>query len=325
MPLVPVVAIEIPAEVPPDLATVLLRSCNLALGAGRCAAAGSTEGPNQELAWVASFALDPAEPSQLRVDLRNSIPQQTQTRLTRTLAFEGNEGPTHRWSTAGVVVAALVVSAESTTRNRPPPDENASNLAPSRPDVATTQKPKASSAPLPPAVPAPRSGRAVRIDLGGLFGTGVEETAMRYGGRLRPSVELSRLAFLWSEFALSKANRTVETWVWSGAAGLGFVTRSAEDTLAVEGRLGGRGDRLEFKATKDQLTAEDSRLRGGVVAGVDFTLSVSRPLAIWLGGEGALLFPRIDVNVGSSRVGQLGLVDGQLSLGLRYRLDFDSQ
>jgi hypothetical protein len=201
-------------------------------------------------------------------------------------------------------------------------------LSPETPGTVTaTPKPKASPTPPSPRAPepAPKLSRAVRIDVGGLFGTGVEDGHQRFGGRLRPSIELSRLAFAWSDFALARSEATVETWFWSGAAGLGFVTQDADHFVGIEGRLGVRGDRLEFKAANGALTDQDSRLRGGAVAGVDFSLSVSRPLALWLGAEAAWLFPRVNVNVSSNQVGQLGGIDGLLSAGLRYRLDFDSR
>ena len=336
MPVVPIVVVEMPAEIAPELATTVLRACNLALGTGRCAIAevpASTTGN----AWVASVRLDPEEPNRLRIDLRDATPQSTRTSFTRDLTFEGPEPLNHRWATAGVVVAALVVSAESSqkTDGGQPDDHHGSTPADTLTsgDVTAAHQPPIKSpnetkghtvsTPEPPA--SKGNTRDFRVDLGGLIGPSIEGGTLRWGGLVRPSLELGQSVLAWTSLSAAAADDAVKAFWWSGAVGLGFVSTARNRRFGVEARLGFKAERVSLTATEGSREDSAVNLRWGGVAGVDLYLGISRPLALWLGGEAEAMLPRLDVQVGGAQKGQLDRLNSSIALGIRTRFGLDSR
>jgi hypothetical protein len=324
---VPLVAIEIPVDVAADLSTSTLRACNLALGSGRCALADGPRG-SQGNAWVAQILIDESAPNQFRIDLQNALPQATLTGLTRTLTFDGTELATHRWSTAGVVVAALVISAESSShdgqRASPVPADEASvgkGRAPggSARAVPTTNRPKAPRSD----PPSPSTGYRFRFDLGGMAGPGVEAGAWRGGALVRPSFALERWFFVWTRLSGATASGSVQAFWWSGAVGVGFGGPRGNERfgeLGLETRLGWQGERLGVTAQDGRRDDSAHALRTGPVLGLELRSTLTPRMALWLSGEGAVLFPRVDTEVAGARVGHLGTLDTTIGFGLRVHL-----
>lgn len=329
MPFVPIVAVEMPAEIAPALATAALGACNLALGSGRCALFDEASG-GQGNAWTAAIRLDPSDPNRLRIELRDATPQSTLTSFTRDLVFEGPEPLPHRWSTAGVVVAALVISAESSSKPTPEPP------TPSPSDVTAGNRPKTNPAPetskppthraLAPEVPPKKPrGRDFRLDFAGFTGPGVEAGELLVGGLLRPSLELGSSVVAWTRASIAAADGTVRFLGWSGAVGLGFESSTEDRRFGLEGRLGFAAERVSLSAANATTEDTEAKSRYGGVVGLDLTLGISRPLALWLGGEVTAMLPRLDVNVGGVRQGELERLGGSLALGVRTRFGFDSK
>ena len=363
MLLPPIVAIVVPAEATPDLAAATLRACNLALGPTRCVLADGPDG-SQGNAWIGSVKLEPEQAGLFRVELRDAIPRTPRTSFTRTLTFEGTEAPPHRWSTAGVVVAALVISAESArsaetadngsagsaggSPGKSGPDNGASvdvssdlerrttepdrshprNVSDANRDVAATPKtktaPNASAAATSRHSAGSASGTgnalAFRLDASALIANGLQNSALRRGARLAPSVALGSALNAWSSFSITGSEDLVKAFWLSGAVGLGFATTDRGGFYGVEARLGLRGDRIDFRTSSGTVTDSNSKFRAGGVAGIDLTLALSKPVALLLGGEAGVMAPSVLVKRAGSEFGRLTTLDGSLFLGLRFRL-----
>ncbi len=339
MPVVPFVAIEIPAEVAPELASMVMRTCNLALGSGRCLQMDATQ-PNSNARWLAYVGVDPTLANLLRIELRDALPLRTRTTYSRALNFEESDAPAHRWSTVGVVVAALVISAESgkgpgSSTDTPPRLNTGSGAvgpsdADARANVAAPPKTKSNqNSPdvLRPAVEAkfskPESRRALRFDLGGLAGSGVEGLSSRFGITLRPSIELTPNIVVWVQASGSRAKDTISVSWLSGAAGLGFVADILPRSFAVEARIAILGDRLAFNVT-DETGANDSasRWRYGAGAGLDAVLSLGDSLGLFVGIDGTLANPKVKLRQAGKDVGQSPTTEALISAGLRWRIAF---
>jgi hypothetical protein len=142
---------------------------------------------------------------------------------------------------------------------------------------------------------------------------------------LGASVEVLPWAVLWSRGSVAYANQSVKFWGWSGAIGPGFVLTSGQGRFGVEGRLGVTAERVYFSATKDSRSERDDTFRAGGVAGVDLTLGISRPIALWLSGEITATPARVDVNVAGDHSGQLDRVSGSFAVGFRTRFHLGAQ
>jgi hypothetical protein len=138
-------------------------------------------------------------------------------------------------------------------------------------------------------------------------------------------LELGHALLAWTTLSLASADEAVKSFWWSGAVGLGFVTTAVNRRLYVEGRLGFKGERVSFEVSKEGVTDSTSKVRLGGVAGLDLTLGLSRPLALWLSGEAELLEPSLDVNVGGKKQGRLDALGGSLALGFRLRFSVPSR
>jgi hypothetical protein len=134
---------------------------------------------------------------------------------------------------------------------------------------------------------------------------------------------LGRWVFVWTSLGAAVADRSVQAFWWSGAVGVGFGgAKGAEEfgDLGLEARLGWRGDRLRVTANADGHEDSARSLRTGPLLGLELRGVLSSRLTLWLSGESAVLFPRVDAKVGGERVGHLGSLDATLGFGLRVHL-----
>lgn len=322
MPVFPIVAVEVPSDLPAHLAAATVRACDSALGVGQCTL-HTRLSKDADPAWVATVVTDPTLHGQVRVDLRRALRAPAQIRWTRTLSFETTEQDVHRWSTVGVVVAALVVSGSQST-NSPLPTET-------QPDADSTPaspEPESHRVPARAAVTAPhqpktnqtrsRSSAPIRLALAATVGDSPEQGApMRIGAVLRPSLLLSDWVSLWVAIAGARSRDEVVAFVWSGAAGVGFAASAPGSRIGVEGRVGIRGDQVLFQALEGARSDDDSRLRWGPSVGIDVNFPLASAIDLLVLCEGAVLWPRVLVNLHDHRVGQLGHLEGMAGLGLR--------
>jgi hypothetical protein len=331
MPVVPIVAIEIPAEVAPDLASRALRTCNLALGSGRCAIFDAST-PTTNVDWLAHVGVDPTRPNLLQIELRDSLPQHRMTTYVRSLTFEESDAVTHRWSTAGVVVAALVISAESgrsaastpsATPSVEPSDGNAVTPTPQTKASANDRRGPARAGTNEPAV-SHSPERAFRLDLGAVAGPGIEGHVARYGGALRPSVELLPSLVLWGQVGASRGADSITVSWWSGAVGVGLVTSVVPGRFAIEARIAAVGNRLVFKVV-DAAGDSDSatRWRFGAGAGLDAALALADSFGLFVGVDGVLANPRVKIRQAGNEVGQSPTIETLVVAGLRWRIPLE--
>lgn len=342
MPVVPVVAIELPAEVAPDLASVVIRTCNLALGSGRCVLVDSAQ-PAPNTNWLAHVGADPTQTSLLRIELRDALPRETRTTYSRALGFEDSDAPTQRWSTVGVVVAALVISAETgkgavtasgtvrvtdegaRVQSNNESENGTSVTAPPQTKSKSTSPNRARTAQTRPveAISDQQRRLAVRLDLSGMAGPGIEGHSARYGMLLRPSIELTQNLGLWIQAAGSRADDSVNVSWWAGTAGVGFVADIVPNRFAMEARIGIIGDRIAFDVT-DAAGNSDSavRWRYGAGAGLDAVVTLADSFCLFVGADGAWLNPRVRIRLAGNDVGRSPTIDALFSAGLRWRIPF---
>lgn len=359
MPVLPFVAIEIPAEVAPDLMATTLRTCNLALGNGRCSIA-SRGAADSGARWLAHVAVDAGRPQRFHIDLRDALFENPATTFSRALEFEASDAPAHRWSTVGVVVAALVVNAESGSFSdvdaaplsgvvspeieRAPdpatpanPSEGSTSVEPTAPGDSPPAAPvltprpnqsdkTAESSPFDEASTARSSrrafdeGPALRLDAAALLGTGAVSNATRYGVALRPAFEFAQGQILWGQFGWSWDSGEIDVaWVAS-ALGLGAKTVILPGWLSAEARAGAWLNHLRFEAT-DPVRGHDRAIlwRYGVGAGLDAWLSLSNHLGWFVGIDIQVANPRVVVRLMGREVGQSPTIDAIVATGVRCR------
>jgi hypothetical protein len=311
MAIPPAVAVDVPAELSPELSGSALRSCNLALGAGRCVPRDQTITEDPDVAWIAVLR-HPNEPeASVRIELRAARSPESVVAV-RQLDFQVTDAPSQRWATAGVVVAALVVGAESAEISE------AEERPPAKP---TPPEPRPAPMVEPPArVVAPKKSASaeLRLDLAALAGPGLAQGPWRIGGQVRSSLGWAAFPlFGWVSITGSERGGAVSAVWWSGAAGAGLRWPTQLSPLVLDWRLGADGTRLELSTGGGQGSGHAVRTRWGAVAAVDLVLLASRHLHTVASFETTATWPRVVVNARSERVGTEPTVRWALLAGLR--------
>jgi len=338
MPFVPAVAIEIPAEIAPELAAVVLHTCDLALGSGRCVLA-EVSPLTTSTNWLAHVGMEPNVPNLYRIELRDALPRETRTTYSRALTFDDGDAPIHRWSTVGVVVAALVISAEAgegpgdslamLPRQNSAASDNGSRSDQRDSTIRVRRTPQPSHGETVRSAGDEQNDTnsqrplAVRLDFGGLVGPGIYSNAARFGLILRPSIELTENLDLWIQVAGSHAADTVDVSWWSGAMGLGLVADVIPRRVAAGTRVAVVRDRINVTVT-DEAGAHDSasRWRYGAGAGLDTVLSLADSLGLFVAVDGMLLSPRVKIRLAGAEVGASPTIEAVVTAGMRWRIPF---
>lgn len=323
-------SIEVPAEVPPVLAAMTVRACDATLGSGRCRLSRDNLGTTDS-AWLATVAAS-EDFGSFRIELGSTQPRQVQIRFSRTLEFEANEPEPRRWSTVGVVVAALVIDASASTVSAaqlPAPDGSdaprmsQAEVPPSSGAASVTPPPSHPPSAAPPKTKNPTTQhtyrREARLAVQATYSRTNANSNGRVGVHALPSLMLSGPVFGWSGVGLAVANRSVISRVWSGTVGLGLASGTDESGLGIEGRLGFSVDLSTFSVERGNEADHAARWRYGPVAGMDLRLGLTRALELLVSVNGAILSPTVQVNVGGSSVDQLGALQGSAGIGLRAR------
>jgi hypothetical protein len=302
----PAVALDVPVELSSELSASALRSCNLALGAGRCVPGGQAVAQELDVSWIAMLRF-PGEPeASVRIELRAARSPESAVAV-RQLDFQVTDAPAQRWATAGVVVAALVVGAESAeiseAEEHPPPKPPP--LPPPAPKVEYRA---------PVESPQKAAGPELRADLTLHAGPGFDRGPWRLGGQLRLALGSAGFPmFGWASVTGSERSGSVSAMWWSGAAGAGLRWPTELSPLVLDWRAGAVGTRLDLRAGG----AHAQRTRWGAVGAVDLVLLASRHLHTVMGFETTATWPRVVVNARSERVGTEPTVRWALLAGLR--------
>ncbi|MBN1605905.1 MAG: hypothetical protein JW940_04700 [Polyangiaceae bacterium] len=319
----PLVALEMPPDVGPELSAAVLRSCNLALGADRCVQS-SVEPSKPEAAWLAVLRLPRADPLLVRIELRESAAGGALFSV-RQLEFHPSDAPLQRWATTGVVVAALVVSADRAQASRTEPEQR--NLTREAQTQAAPPKPKP-LAPAERAAPSKPSREPVQprtatwsLDSAVLSGPGFDQGRWRIGLGLRPSVAPAAGPLLgWACVTASHRAGTVAATWWSTAVGGGPRVATSALPLALEARAGGVGTWLGVAATDGTEHAAGSRWRYGALGAVDLVVLASAHLQAMGGVTATATWPRVAIMSRGELAATEPIVRWALHGGLRWLL-----
>jgi hypothetical protein len=286
------------------------------------------------VSWLARVGIDGSQ--SLNIELCDALPRSTRTNYTRALGFEESDAPKHRWSTVGVVVAALVISAESGKSDKANEPRRAADATPP-PGTTTleTQKGKAPRGANPPrsrraaradanaadATIVSEPPRAMRVDVLGQAGPAVEGLAARYGGALRPSLELDRNLFVWSQFSGSRRANSLSVNSWGLALGLGYRTSIVRGRLDLDARVGTIGTRVDFEVGDAEGNQDSAtQWRYGALGGLDAAVWLVDSFGLFVGVDVAYANPRVRIRQSGNEVGQLSTVELLALAGLRWRI-----
>jgi hypothetical protein len=283
-------------DVPPieaSAAASVLSTCNAALGTQHCAIA-SPEAIGQ---WYAIVRFAPDQSTVFTIELRDGGASGTQV-ATSQLEFKDRDSERERWASAGVVVAALV-AAQSAASSEPPPK-------PAAPEPVST--PVVVRLP-PPSRSTVKEQRPLwlRLDLGAAGGSENEHGAFRVGPLARLGLAFSDLPV----FALGSAAYTVRvsgtpdsTWL-TGSLGFGVRIGFAQQRAALELRTEAVLESVRFHASDTTRSQRAQRTRWGPRLGLDVSGSLTKKLALVIGGEAAALHPSVDIALGGQDVDRL--------------------
>ena len=287
-------SIAVLVDVPPieaAAAASALKTCNAALGDGRCALAG----PGLAGDWYAVVRFEPDQKAALSIELRDGSAGGTEV-ASSELVFTERDSLEERWASAGVVVAALV-AAQSAERPAEP--------AHVEPPLAA-QAP-ISARPLAPSAPAAAKWCWPRLDLGLTGGSEAGTRALRFGPFGRFGLALHGLPL----FGFASAAYTVRgegapglAW-FSGTLGVGARAPFAGQHAALELRGEAVLESLSIQASDGARTEGARRTRYGARLGLDLVGYLTSNLALLAGAELGLLRPGVQIVVNGVTVERL--------------------
>jgi hypothetical protein len=312
-----IVIVDVPDDLSPSLVEATLRSCNLALGPGRCRTGAGPDG-ELEHSYIAELRAPADAENLVTIELKEGS-EPFALVATRSLSFHDSDMPDHRWATAGVVIAALVVSAEtaSTLQRENEPVEASPPEPPSEPPPTP---PRRAPAPTRPPVPElPPAGLAFRLDLAGLAGPGFDTGPWRIGGQLRSSLAGSQLpALAWVSVGAARSEGTFAVNWYSGHAGLGLHFPTGLPLVDIEGRLGGSASFVQATAREGSEQQTESAWRWGAVGALDIVVLASEHLHTVVSCQATATWPVLDVELRNELVGREPAARWAALVGLRW-------
>lgn len=316
------VAIEIPEAVSDLDEGRAMGACEAVLGDDRC-------GPLDQ-GFSASFIARVTQPSALELTIELTQTGQDEVAALRVLRFTEEEPEAFRWQSAGVVVAALVLS--QTPSQAPSP--SAPEPAPAEPGPQKADSPKggltspdglddSGNAPAPTNVTEPD---VATIDIGPLVastasGIGVAVGAS-LGGALRVNGPLHVVAS--GEASTSSADDAtvaVRSRSLGGSLGLAFRGSLAHPRFGWELSARGAFQNLRVSATSDTESGDAATSRWGGRVGGSLAWLPSRFVGVVVAGDAGLVWPPIDVEVGRGEPLRIPALIWSGYVGLRIRLN----
>jgi hypothetical protein len=286
-----VVAIDVPAESPVELVSATLRSCNTALGEGRCQLDDGTE--RRDVVFHAVVRWDSAG-LELHIELRDRHAG-GQLLEQREVLFSEDDAARLRWASAGLVIASLAVQHE-----RPPEP-----LTPTPIPLAPVPAP--APAPLPPPSE-PEFEPRVLFDVGAQLGTALEDSEPRLGPFLGVVVPLGSLPLqIMAGAAYTMHSGEPETTWLAGALGLGVRIGSWKSPWAAELRSELLVEQVTLKAEEpsSNTTDESSRVRLGSSLGLGMVWTPTRYFGLVLGAKATVMRPEIVVVIRDEAAGSV--------------------
>jgi hypothetical protein len=299
--MLPIVAIEVPAEVAPAIADSVKWSCENAIGSGRCPLAQQLTNAS-DVAWYAIVRGDDDEPSKLRIEFRSHT-RDGRMLAQRVLAFSERDLPESRWATAGLVIAGLVAAEDALARSASPARDQPEPVRP-----------------VPPSRPRPEWWWG--LDAGALTGPGLREGAYRAGAFARAWATAGSGLIGAATLRYAERGGALSLTWWSLSTGVG--ARFGPRHAALGGEL--IGD-LVFErmlvSAQDPVSARvdrGSQDRFGGRLGLNATVELTRSLQFLAGTDVSALTPAVDIAVNSHLAASEPVVRFAFSAGLRADL-----
>src|SRR6185369_3455973 len=129
--LIVAIATDVPADT--GRASIVSKSCETAVGPGRCPLAQDL-GSSRIVAWYAIVRADDADGSRLRIEFRDRAATGALVE-TRELVFSERDSADSRWASAGAVIAAFVAARDTPDSTFPRPVELRAEPAPEVPPL----------------------------------------------------------------------------------------------------------------------------------------------------------------------------------------------
>jgi hypothetical protein len=289
------IATDIPGETG-RAAPIVAKSCEAAVGAGRCPLAQDLAA-SSVVAWYAVVRADDTEGSRLRIEFHDRLASGALVE-TRELAFSDRDSPDSRWASAGAVIAAFVAARDT-------------------PDGASTVRRNE------PRSEPPREYDGVRwgADVAFVTGPGLDRGAYRWGALGRGFLGFPRTPHVLGVLSLRYAERPGDLDVSWASASLGFGVRSGNERSPFSAELLGElvVERMfvvgRNAATGHEGSSAENRFGGRL--GANFAIGVWNGIALVLGADAAALRPSVDVTFLDARVGRTPIVEFGLSAGVR--------
>lgn len=294
------VAIDFPTESAQAAVQTVSRSCEEALGDGRCPAATELK-PSAVVTWYAIIHSDEPDLSKLRVEFRDRSIDGVLIE-TRSLTFSEHDNVKSRWASAGAVIAAFVAARDG-TRAGPVIVHRELETPPER--VGSTPR-----------------GPVWGFDLALLTGPGLDPGAYRLGGLLRGFIGVvPRAPGVLGVLSLRYTERPGDLDVTWLSASLGMGARVGGQTSPFSAELTGELalERMLIKAENPLTGHTDSasQNRFGGRLGMNFAWALWPSLSLLAGAEATAMRPALSVSLADAKVGREPLVGFGLSAGIR--------
>jgi hypothetical protein len=289
------IATDIPGETG-RAAPIVAKSCEAAVGAGRCPLAQDLA-VSSIVAWYAIVRADDAEGSRLRIEFRDRLATGAVVE-TRDLVFSDRDNSDSRWASAGAVIAAFVAARDMTVAS------------------ASPQKPELRIEPLSESPSVPWG-----LDLAFMTGPGLDRGSWRMGALGRGFLGFPRTPHVLGVVSLRYAERSGDVEIAWASASLGFGVRSGNEKSLLSAELLGElvVERMfvsgRNEATRHEGSSAENRFGGRL--GVNAALGVWRSVALVLGAEASALRPSVEITFLDAKAGREPSVEFGFSGGLR--------
>jgi len=296
------VAIDFPTESAQAAVQTVSRSCEEALGDGRCPGAADLKSPTI-VTWYAIIHSDDPDLSKLRVEFRDRTAEGVLIE-TRTLTFSEHDNIKSRWASAGAVIAAFVAARDS-PRGPPPSSHREIEIPPEWAGQASR-------------------GPAWGVDLALLTGPGLDPGGYRLGGLLRGFLGVvPRAPGVLAVLSLRYSERPGDldvTWL-SGSCGMGARVgggQASPMSVEITGELA--FERMLMSAENPLTGHRDSagQNRFGGRLGMNVAWAAWPSVAFLAGVEATAMRPALTISLADNKVGREPLASFGLSAGVRF-------
>ncbi len=295
------VVIDVPPDLAPAVAQIVVNRCEGAIGDGRCPLAADV-GESVVIRWHAVVRAEEGVPTRLQIEFRG--PSSSGPLLAqRMLFFSERDALESRWASAALVIAALVTEAEAV--------EAVPVLSP--PKIAAEQP-----------VSSPHPSMPYGFDVGFVTGPGLQHGGYRFGAFARGWIGVSAAPGIVAVLGVRYAEKSGEgsfTWFTSS---LGAGIRVGRRGAAVNGEIIGSlmVERMLVTTFDPSTGKSDSggATRFGGSIGVDLATILWKELRVVVGGEASALTPPVNIEVMGASVGREPGLRFVLTAGLRFGL-----